>query len=324
MAMLVMFGIGAYLVIGHTAVAVVLAATVAVLLHLKPELHGFAQRMGDKDFRAVMQFVVIALVILPILPDKEYGPFQVLNPQKIWWMVVLITGISLGGYVAYKILGERSGVVVGGLLGGLISSTATTVSYARRSRETSGDSGILALVIMLSSAVVFARVAVTVAIVAPQLVQTLAAPMGVMFGVMALLSLILWLRVRKKEFSLTEQSNPTELKSALIFTALFALVLLAIAAAKTYLGERGLFAVAILSGLTDMDAITLSTSQIANSGQVEFGTAWRLILTAALSNLVFKAGCVTALGTRDLSLRIWLLFGITLAAGIAIITLWPG
>jgi uncharacterized membrane protein (DUF4010 family) len=176
---------------------------------------------------------------------------------------------------------------------------------------------------MLSSSVVFARVIVTVAILAPQLFPTLAPPLAAMFAIMLSLSLATWLRVRKEKITLTEQSNPTELKSALIFTGLFALVLLAVSAAKTYLGERGLFAVALLSGLTDMDAITLSTAQIANAGQITYSTAWRLILAAAMANLVFKAGCVSALGTRELAIRIWLLFIVTLVLGGSILWFWP-
>ena len=323
MALLAMFVIGAYLAVGHAALAVVVTATLAVLLHLKPQLHGLAQRIGDKDFRAIMQFVVIALVILPVLPDEQFGPFGVLNPHRIWWMVVLISGISLAGYVAYKWLGDRGGAFAGGLLGGLISSTATTVSYARRSREASGSPALLAVVIMLASSIVFVRIIIAVAIVVPQQLLAIAPPLAVMFCVMALLSTLLWSRSRHHRITLQEQANPTELKSALVFTVLFALVLLAVGAAKEYLGARGLYGVAVLSGLTDMDAITLSTSQLASTGHVDPTTAWRLILVAALSNLVFKAATVTALGTRELAWRIWSLFLVALAVGGAVLVFWP-
>jgi uncharacterized membrane protein (DUF4010 family) len=210
------------------------------------------------------------------------------------------------------------------LLGGLISSTATTVSYARRSKEAEGSSGLLALVIMLSSSVVFARVLVTVGIFAPQLFASVVKPIGTVFVVMAGLSLFSWVRVRKDQIKLSEQENPMELKSALVFTALFAVVLLAVAAAKTYLGERGLFAVALLSGLTDMDAITLSTTQLANNQQVMASTAWRLIVAAAMANLVFKGGCVSVLGTRALAKHVWVLFGVTLLVAGCVAAFWPG
>ncbi len=324
MALLAMFVIGAYLATGHAAVAVVVTATLAVLLHLKPQLHGLAQRIGDKDFRAIMQFVVIALVILPVLPDAKFGPFGVLNPHRIWWMVVLISGISLAGYVAYKWLGDRGGAIAGGLLGGLISSTATTASYARRSREAHGSPALIATVIMLASSIVFIRVIIAVAIVVPQQLLAIAPPLAVMFGVMALLSVVVWFRARRQQITLPEQTNPTELKSALVFTVLFTLVLLAVGAAKEYLGSRGLYGVAVLSGLTDMDAITLSTSQIIGAGQLDTTTGWRLILVGSLANLVFKAATVSVLGTRELAWRIWALFLAALAAGGAVLVFWPG
>ena len=138
-ALLLMYGVGAYLVFGHRPVAVAVGGAVAVLLYLKPELHSLATRLGEEDFRGIMQFVVISLVIFPVLPNRAYGPFQVLNPHRIWWMVVLITGLSLAGYVAYKLFGHRICAALGAVLGGLISSTATTVSYARRTRRGEGS-----------------------------------------------------------------------------------------------------------------------------------------------------------------------------------------
>jgi uncharacterized membrane protein (DUF4010 family) len=133
-AMLLMFAVGAYCLSGHVAVATAVGGTVAVLLHLKPQMHSLAKRLADPDFQAIMQFVLITFVFLPILPDKGYGPFDVLNPFKIGLMVVLIVGISLGGYIIYKLLGANAGTLAGGVLGGLISSTATTVSYSRRTQ----------------------------------------------------------------------------------------------------------------------------------------------------------------------------------------------
>jgi uncharacterized membrane protein (DUF4010 family) len=131
-AILLMFGVGAYLIVGHRTVAIAIGGGAAVLLHFKGQLHGAVERLSDKDIRAIMQFALISLVILPVLPNQAYGPYAVLNPRNIWWMVVLIVGISLSGYIVYKFFGEKVGLLIGGVLGGLISSTATTVSYSRR------------------------------------------------------------------------------------------------------------------------------------------------------------------------------------------------
>jgi uncharacterized membrane protein (DUF4010 family) len=314
-AILMMFALGAYLVTGPAAVAVVLGATVTLLLHFKPELHGLAKRIGERDFHAIMLFVAIALVILPILPDATFGPYQVLNPRRIWWMVVLITGISLGGYLIYKAFDQTTGAVAGGILGGLISSTATTVSYARRTKEQAGSEGPAALVIVLAGAVVFARVLVTVAVAAPAHFPGIAPSVSIMLVLMAVLAFCLWWRTRGDKSKLPEQANPTELKSAIVFAALFAVVLLAVAAAKDLFGNRGLYPVAILSGLTDMDAITLSSAEMARDGRVDTPTAARLIIMASLANMVFKAGMVAALGSRALFLRIAIVFSGALIGG---------
>lgn len=322
-AAVLMYGIGAWVVVGPMSVAVVLGGVVAVLLHLREPLHRFVGKIGEGDVRAIMQFVAIALVILPVLPDRDMGPYGVLNPYQIWWMVVLIVGLSLAGYVAYKLLGAEAGAALGGALGGLISSTATTVSYSRRSQEEPEASRLAALVIMIASAVVYARVLVEVAAVAPRSLRQMAPPLGAMLGVTILLSVVLWLFHRKRPAELPEQGNPAELKSALVFGALYALVLLAVAFARDRFGSAGLYTVAAISGLTDVDAITLSTARLVEGAGLDVRTGWRAILLASLTNLVFKASIIAVLGDRHLLGRIALLFGAAIAAGAAILWWWP-
>lgn len=319
----VMYCVGALAVMAPLAVSVVLAGAVAFLLHLKEPLHRFVGRMGEGDVRAIMQLVLISLVILPVLPDRPFGPYQVLNPYQIWWMVVLIVGLSLAGYVAFKLFGANAGSALSGVLGGLISSTATTVSYARRTKDSPESSRLAALIITIASAVVFGRVLVEMAAVAPRNLREIGPPIGAMLGVAILVSLGAWLLGRDRKAELPEPENPADLKAALVFGALYAGVLLAVAFARDRFGTAGLYGVAALSGLTDMDAITLSTSRLVASGQVDPSTGWRAILLAGLSNLVFKAGIVAVLGARALLGRIALLFGAMLAGGGAIFWLWP-
>lgn len=321
-AMLLMFAVGAFVMSGPMTIAVIVGGTVAVLLHFKPEMHSIARRLKDPDFRAIMQFVLITLVILPILPNHRYGPYNVLNPFKIWLMVVLIVGISLGGYIIYKFFGQKAGTLAGGVLGGLISSTATTVSYARRTAQSPEASGVAALVIMVASTIVFARVLIIIGASAPHFLPVAAGPIGTVMVGLAVVCLVLWWLSTKERAELPEQGNPSELKAALIFAALYAGVLLAVAWAKEQFGTRGLYVVAILSGLTDMDAITLSLSDMVNRKQIDPVTGWRLILVAAMSNLVFKAGTVAALGSRKLLGRIALLFAIAFALSLAVILFW--
>ncbi|MGZ8901865.1 MAG: MgtC/SapB family protein, partial [Limisphaerales bacterium] len=300
----------------------IVGGTAAVLLHFKPELHSIARRLEDPDFRAIMQFVLITLVILPILPSKQYGPFNVLNPYKIWLMVVLIVGISLGGYIIYKFFGQKAGTLAGGILGGLISSTATTVSYARRTAKAPEASALAALVIMVASTIVFARVLIIIGASAPHFLRIAAGPIGTVLGGLAMVCLVMWWISSKEATEMPEQGNPSELKAALIFAGLYALVLLAVAWAKANFGTEGLYVVAILSGLTDMDAITLSLSDMVAQKQIDPVTGWRLILVAAMSNLVFKAGTVAMLGSRKLLGRIALLFGIACGLILAVVLFW--
>jgi uncharacterized membrane protein (DUF4010 family) len=322
-AALVVFGLGAWAVAGAMVVPVVLAGAVVVLLHFKEPLHEFVGKIGEKDLRAIMQLVLIALVILPILPDRDMGPYGVLNPYQIWWMVVLIVGLSLAGYVAYKLFGAGAGTVLAGILGGLISSTATTAGYARRSRESPDLSRLAALVVMLASTVVFGRILVEIAAVARGRLLDLAPPLAAMLGVCALVSGAAWLLERDGDEELPKQENPAELKAALLFGALYAAVLLAVAFARDRFGTAGLYSVAALSGLTDMDAITLSTSRLVQASQLDPDTGWRAILLASMANLGFKAGIVAALGSRALLGRIALLFGAAIAGGGLIFWLWP-
>lgn len=322
-AAVLMFCVGVWVVMGSMPVAVVLGGAIALVLHLREPLHEFVGKMEERDVRGIMQFVLIALVILPVLPDRTFGPYGVLNPYQIWWMVVLIVGLSLAGYVAFKLFGAGAGAALGGVLGGLVSSTATTVSYARRSKEEPEVARLAALVVMIASAVVFARVLVEIAAVARGSFPALAPPIAVMLGVAAALSVAMWFFGRDGDTEMPVPDNPAELKPAILFGLLYAAVLLAVAFARDRFGTAGLYTVAAISGLTDVDAITLSTSKLVHGGGLEPGTGWRAILIAALSNLVFKAGIVAVLGSRGLLWRVAVLFGGVLAAGAAVLWLWP-
>lgn len=326
-AALLMYVVGALLVVlpDRMAVAVAVGGGVAVLLQYKPELHGLVERLGDQDMKAIMQFVLITCVILPVLPNENYL-LDVLNPRETWLMVVLIVAMSLGGYVAYKLLGRDAGILLGGLLGGAISSTATTVSYSRQTRTKSVDSRVAAVVIMIASTVVFVRVLIEIAVVAPMFLERAAPPIGVLMTLMVIPSALLWHRVRREPSAMPEQGNPSELKSAILFGVMYALVLLALAAVKRYVGDQGLYAVSILSGLTDMDAITLSVSKMfrAEGADSWIGVhGWRLIIAAALSNLVFKGLMVGVLGDRALLRRIALMYALPFVGGLAVVWFWP-
>ncbi len=322
-AALVMYAVGVAVGLDLTEVGVIVGGGTAVLLHWKKPLHAFVQRLGEVDVRAIIQLVLIALVILPMLPNRSFDPYGVLNPFEIWLMVVLIVGISLGGYIGYKFLGAKAGTLLGGILGGLISSTATTVSYARRSRRSPEISSLAALVIMIASTIVFGRVIVEVAVVAPEILQDILPPLVAMMGLMAIIATALYFLRKSDAESFELDEDPSELKAAIVFGLLYAGVLFAVAVVKEHFGDAGLYVVSALSGLTDMDAITLSTAQMIKKDNLTVDTGWRMILIGALSNLVFKGVAVGVLGHRALLKRVSLAFGIGLIGGLLILMYWP-
>ncbi len=322
-AALFMYIVGGLVAIGAVTVGVVMGGLCALLLHLKEPMEGFADRLTQRDVKSIMQFAAIGLVVLPVLPNRAYGPYGVLNPFEIWLMVVLIVGISLAGYVLYKLLGARAGTLLGGVLGGLISSTATTASYARRAKGDRALAPQIALVVMIASTVVYGRIFVEVAVAAPTVLPAMAPPLLIIaLGNVAICGVAL-LFMRGHAGELPEQGNPTELRTAVIFAALYGVIIFAVAAARDAFGDTGLYVVALISGLTDVDAITLSTANLVEAGRLDAGPGWRAIVLASISNLVFKGALAGVLGGGALLLRLAPLFAASIAAAIAVLLLWP-
>lgn len=320
-AALAMFGVGAYVVTGLREVAIVIGGGIAVLLHFKGQLHGIAARLGE-DSKSIMQFALISLVILPILPNRTYGPLNVVNPRQIWLMVVLIVGIGLAGYIAYKFFGAKAGLLLAGLLGGIISSTATTISYSKRAAKQELPDNQIAVVILLASTVSCALVLAEIAVVAPEFLRAAITPLVIVVTTLGVLSLPLWFLQTKGRNEMPSQGNPTELKGALYFALLYTLILLAIAAVKDRYGTSGLYVVAAASGLAEVHALALSTSQLVSTGRVSSIEGWRIIAVALISNLAFKAAMVAILGTRAIWRKVALPYVLTIGIGISIVLLW--
>jgi uncharacterized membrane protein (DUF4010 family) len=238
-------------------------------------------------------------------------------------MVVLIVGISLAAYLASKFLGNAKGTAVAGILGGLISSTATTVSVARRSKRSGSSPQPLAAITLIAGAVVFVRVIVEVVLVGRSVAGTILPPLAAMMVFTSLVAAIAYRLMLKAGPQPFEEPPPSELKSAVVFGLLYVLVLLGVSYAKDRFGDAGMFTVAAISGLTDMDAITLSTAGLSNSGRLDPATAWRVILTGGLANMVFKSALAIGIGGRDYIKPVLLGFGVTIAGGLAILFLWP-
>lgn len=322
-AALLMYAIGAYLMLGNLTIGVVAGAVLALLLYLKKFFAEQVARLDEKDLQALMVFIAVSLVVLPILPTNTFGPYDVLSLTEIWLMVVLIVGISVVGYFAYKWLGKDMGAGLSGILGGLVSSTATTVTYARQTKENPALYRLAGFVVTTASAVAFVRVLIEVSIVAPKHMPVVAPPILTILGVIALISIGLFFATRRQTHEpVPDPQNPAQFKTALIFAVLYAVVLMLIAFAKDALGSEGLYAVSILSGLTDMDAITLSLANMMNDGRMLPEQGWKLILTAGLANLLFKMGMVVGMGNRQLLCIVVPVFVGVIAAGVVILLVW--
>lgn len=323
LAALAVYLVGAACVAGYQAHGVVMGGIITLLLHWKKPLHGLVGRIGETEFSAVIRFVLITLVVLPVLPNRTFGPYDVFNPFQAWLLVVLIVGLNLTGYVAFRLLRADHGAVVGGILGGLISSTAATVSFARMTRRDGDLTASAALIILLASTVLYGRVGVELLVVAPALLSHAAAPMAAYAAVTLAASAALLPRVRRQRITMPEQENPARMKVALTFAALYVVIVFAVAATRDYLGDDAIYGVALVSGLTNVDAMTLSVAQLFNRGNVNAETAWRSIFLATLSNLLFKIGAASVLGTAGLRNYMLTLGTATLAAGVAVLLFWP-
>lgn len=323
LAAIAMFLVGALATSGYIGGAVVLGGVVTLLLHWKVPMHAWVVRLGEDEFQAIARFVLVSLVVLPILPDTAYGPYSVLNPWQIWLMVVLIVSINLAAYISLKVSSGRSGALLSGVLGGLISSTATTVSFSTRSRVDQLIVPISAIVILVASALVYFRIMIETAVVARGLVPGLVWPVISFLALFALVIGVYVIRLPAIAAEELEPSNPAELKTALSFAALYSLVLFISAAVSERFGEAMLYPVALVSGLTDVDAITLSIGRLFTESRIDEDIAWRVIFVASLSNLAFKAGIVAVIGGTHLRRRIFPVLAALTLIGFVGVWLWP-
>lgn len=294
---------------GFLLQATIIAVVVFVLLHFKKVLHHFSHSLSENDIRQTVQFLVVTVVVLPILPDKAYGPYGSFNPQHIWLMIVLISGIGFASYAAIKMAGQRTGLGMVGILGGLTSSTAVTLAMSRLNRQTPKLQDSCLLATILACTTMFPRTLALTLLLNPDVTLHLLIP----FAAAILTSLIVVLTLYQRSNSLEvtppylPKSNPLSFRTALAFGAIYALVILFVHMAQDHFGDAGLMVVAGLSGLSDIDPITLSLSNM-NQNQATAGIAARGILLAAATNSSVKLGF--ALAISPATARGWLLAGI--------------
>jgi len=302
-SVLLTFFIGGLCSWGQVGIAGAITVACMLLLALKGWLHNIARRIEPSDVEATLKFAIITLIVLPLVPDTNYGPagLEVINPYKTWLMVVLIAGLNFAGYILVKVVGKEHGLGITGLLGGLVSSTAVTLSFSQRSRTESSLAQVLALAILLAWTVMFFRVVIEVAVVSPSLARDLALGM-VLMGIVSLgICFLLWKKGRStKKAEVETGHNPFELGEAIKFGALFAVVIFIAKAAQVYFGNTGLYLAGALAGLSDVDAIALSMANLALNDPASSGPAARTIVIAVISNTMVKCGMTIWLGATTL------------------------
>ncbi len=274
-----------------------IAVVATFLLSAKPMLHPLARRISTEDVAGTLKFLVVAVVVLPLLPDRTYGPLDVLNPFQIGVLMVLISGLSFAGYAAIRLFGARRGLGLTGIMGGLVSSTAVTLSMARRARERPEIAESAAFAVMLASTVMFVRVFILVAVVNPGLRGEVSYPLGAATLAGAGACLALWRRSgTARPAEEIAFSNPFDLTAALEFALLFGVILLGSKAASVYLGTAGTYAAGVVAGSGDVDAITLSMAKLAHGGALSERVAATTIFLGTASNTLAKGVMATVAG----------------------------
>ena len=317
-------------------IAVTLAVIVAALLAIKSHLHSFAKNTKIPELYAALKLAIISIVILPLLPNKDYTPLtlpgvesllqsmptvlalaselSVLNPFKIWLMVVFISGISFVGYVLMKTVGTNKGIGMTSFLGGLVSSTAVTIALAERSKGNTWNVP-LAMGIIIASIVMFGRVLLTVVVVNPSLIAPLFLPFCIMVAVGILIIIFLKRKPKPKKKEKIDMKSPFALGPALKFGALFAVILAIARILHLMFGKAGIYTASLIAGFADVDAITISLATLAGKASLENTTAILGITLAITANMIVKTAIAYMTGARSLAKIVAISFAAMIAAG---------
>lgn len=286
-AAMVTFWLGVLPSFGLALPAAASAVVLAMLLHLKDRFHHWLQILDETELLGALQFLLVSVVLLPLLPNKGFGPWQFLNPYQLWWMVVLISGLSLVGYFAMRVVGSRNGIVATSLTGGLVSSTAVTLNLSRLHRDV-GNTNSIAAGILLACATMFARMLVVVAIINKSLFAPALWPLGMGFLTLLAAAGYLWRQGDSSEDSKPPAiHNPFQLVPAVQFASLLALVMLGAEALQAGFGHAGLYGLAIFTGLADVDAIVLSLAP-KGGDSLEPGVVVLCLALASATNSTMK------------------------------------
>lgn len=310
--------VGALVNWGHQQMAVLVAALTMVTLGSKQPLHSWTRHFTNEDIFSALQFAAITGVILPLVPNQAIGPFGAFNPYSTWLMVVLISGLGFGGYILMRLLGAQAGITVTGLVGGLASSTATTLAFSRRSKDEPELSASYALAVVLACTVMLARVGVMIAVLNTELALKIVLPFAAMSLPGIGYALWQWLAQRPTQQVVAPPQihNPLGLGIAIKFGLLYAIVAFLVKAATSLQFTASLLPLSFISGLTDMDAIALLMANSLRDSSVVIDMAAKCVIVGAIANSIMKGGFAISLGSPQLRRRISAVLGLTVVAGV--------
>jgi len=318
--LLLTFMLGALAALDHVNLAASAAVVAAILLRFKDTLHAWLRSLERDELHAALQLLLISIVLLPILPDHNYGPWQAFNPYEIWLMVVLIASVSFVGYFVMKTSGSGKGVILTALAAGMVSSTVLTLHFSRLSQKQESMKNVLAAGILVACGAMFPRTVLIASLINPALFDSLIIPMGVMTILTLSAAAFMWNRsVQYQPSKLTRLGNPLELKSALFFGALLVLIILLGKAAIHFFGETGIYLLAAVSGIADVDPINLTLSRMSNA-ELSLDVAILSIVIASSSNTLIKAMLAVFIGGSSMGVRVLLPLVFVVLAGLT--TAW--
>lgn len=307
---LIAFVLGSMTLIGLIEISLMITVLVVVVLSSKFRIKTIVGTITAEEMYDFIRFVVIALLIFPFLPDETYGPYDVLNPKEIGWVIILTSGLGLVGYILTKFLGPKKGILLGGIVGGLVSSTAVTWVYAKKSKENENLAASCATAILAASSIMFIRVLIWTFIFNQTLFNRLLPAISLVFLSAIGITLYIYFRRQTKQLNETEipLKKPLDLKGAMIFGAIYTVILLVVSYANENLGESGTLISSAIAGFSDIDAITISVSKLSGL-KLDLGIASLAILIAAISNTLVKMGIGIYAGSAALKKNLLIGYG---------------
>lgn len=314
---LIGFLLGTLALLGMIETSLMIMVLVVVALSAKLRLRSFVGKITEEELYDFIRFVVIALLIFPFLPDQTYGPYNVLNPREIGWVVILTSGLGFVGYLLMKFLGAQKGILLSGILGGLVSSTAVTWVFAKKSKENESISANCAIAIMAASSIMIIRVLLWTFIFNKALFNEIYLSILLIFSAAIGVTLFFYYKQRGQELteSPIRQGKSLDLQGAIVFGLIYTVILLVVSYANENMGDKGLMISSAIAGLSDIDAITISVSKLAGLS-LEFSIAANAVLVATISNTLVKMGIGIWAGSMALRRKLYVGYGVIFIAAL--------